>query len=73
MRRWHVEIGLSGLFLLLTALTAVAPDWIELVFRVEPDAGSGSLEWALVAVFGLASVLTALLGRRSYKAAVDSA
>lgn len=48
-RRCWTEIALGGACLVLLALTAVWPDWIELIFGVEPDGGNGALEWALVA------------------------
>ena len=41
----------------LTLLTIVVPDWIEGFFEVEPDGGSGSLEWLLVGVLLLLSVV----------------
>ena len=41
----------------LTLLTIVVPDWIEGIFEVEPDGGSGSLEWLLVGVLLLVSVV----------------
>jgi hypothetical protein len=69
MTKWRVEYALSGVFAFLTALTAVVPDWIEEAFKISPDAGSGSLEWVLVAVFGLAAVVTAGLARRHQKVA----
>jgi hypothetical protein len=48
-------------------LTAIWPDWIEAVFRVDPDSGNGSLEWALVAVLGLAAMCAAVLTWRDYR------
>ena len=54
--RWfRVETGLAVASGLL--LTLVATDWIEIVFRVDPDQGSGSLEWALVAGFATAALV----------------
>ena len=34
----------------LAVLTAVRPDWIELLFGIEPDEGSGSLERLVVGI-----------------------
>jgi hypothetical protein len=66
MTRWRVELAFAIGFVVLTVLTAVVPDWIELVFKVDPDAGSGSLEWSLVVAFAVLAVLSAILGRRDY-------
>jgi len=61
--RFWVEAGLAGLSLALAVLTTFTREWIEIVFRVDPDGGSGALEWALVAALAAASVLSALLAR----------
>jgi hypothetical protein len=58
--RW-IETVSSVLFALLFALTLVSREWIEAIFRVDPDHGSGSLEWAIVAVLGVAAVATGRL------------
>jgi hypothetical protein len=39
----------------LAAVTAVVPDWIEEVFGVEPDGGSGALEWTLTLALAAAA------------------
>lgn len=67
MNRWRVEYALTGVFVAFAALTAAAPQWIELVFKVDPDAGSGALEWVLVAVFAVAAVIAALYGMRDHR------
>ena len=38
----------------------------EVVFRVDPDAGSGSAEWAVVAVLAVVSLCLALTARREH-------
>jgi hypothetical protein len=58
---WEVvSAGMSGV---VAAVTLVWPDWIELVFNVDPDGGDGSLEW-LVAGLATAVTLTLCLAAR---------
>jgi hypothetical protein len=56
----------------LSAVVAVTTlfwrDWIELVFRIDPDRGSGALEWAIVAGCLAASVAFTSLARRDASA-----
>jgi hypothetical protein len=40
----------------LTVVTVVTPDWIEAVFGVAPDSGSGLTERAVLAAFAGVSV-----------------
>ena len=68
MTRWRLELALAGFFAILTVQTAAAPNWIEVVFRVDPDVGNGSLEWALVAGFGVLAAIAAIMGQRHYVA-----
>jgi hypothetical protein len=57
--------GLAGLTsLVLAVLTVVNREWIEELTGLEPDAGSGALEWLIVIAFGLAAVL---LGRMAWR------
>jgi hypothetical protein len=54
-----VRLALAGVSAALLVATIAWPDWIELVFRVDPDHGSGWLEWAIVVVaFGLTVTLS---------------
>jgi hypothetical protein len=52
-RRFWTEIGLGAVCLVALALTAVWPDWIEEVFGVEPDGGSGAVEFGLVGLLAV--------------------
>ncbi|MEH0422888.1 ABC transporter permease [Streptomyces sp. B21-083] len=66
-RRFWVEVALGGLSALLFLVTLVRRDWIEIVFGFEPDAGSGAVEWLVVAVTALVTVLCALGARTEWR------
>jgi hypothetical protein len=65
--RMLLEFGLGGAAGILGLLTLVWRDWIEAVFRVDPDHGDGSLEWMVVVVLLGLAVLLAGLGRRDWR------
>jgi len=45
---------LASLAAALTIITVVRPDWVERWQRVDPDGGSGAVEWAVgLALLGL--------------------
>lgn len=52
--RWRVEAVLGVVFAVAALVTAAVPHWIEAA-GIEPDGGSGSAEWAMVVVLGLAA------------------
>jgi hypothetical protein len=60
MRFW-LEAGTAVLAAATLLATLLWPDWIELVFRVDPDGGSGATEWLVVAVSALAAVTSSAL------------
>jgi hypothetical protein len=66
-RRYWIEAGLGTLSGILFLLTLMVPDWIEEVFRVDPDQHSGSLEWAIVAVLAVLTVAFAALARAEWR------
>ncbi|MDJ0336002.1 hypothetical protein QMG83_12275 [Salinibacterium sp. G-O1] len=65
MIRMILEFVSAGIFLILAIVTAMYPPWIEAVFGIDPDQGSGALEWALVAAFGVVALIAAGLGTRT--------
>jgi hypothetical protein len=69
VNRWRVEYVLASIFAVLGLVTAVVPDWIEAVFKVNPDAGNGGIEWIVVTVFGVLALVAAVYGWRDYRAA----
>jgi hypothetical protein len=49
-RRFWSEAAAAVASGLLAVVTVIWPDWIERGFGIEPDQGSGELEWLIVAV-----------------------
>jgi hypothetical protein len=70
--RGRADVLAAAVFGSLAVLTLVVPDWIEAVFKVEPDGGNGSLEWLIVAGFALVALVFAFDARRSWTAATAS-
>jgi hypothetical protein len=52
---------------MLFAVTVVIPSWIELLFGVDPDRGSGELEWGVVLLALLAWATLSFLARREWR------
>ena len=74
--RLAVEMGIVVCSMAAFVLTLLNRDWIEVLFRVDPDHGNGSVEWLILGFF-LAVALTALAlarveWRRLRIVAVDS-
>jgi hypothetical protein len=66
--RLRLEVALAVASLVLGLVALVWPEWIEAVFRVDPDAGSGSLEWAVAAVLLLLAAGAAVAARSDLRA-----
>ncbi len=66
-RRFWVETSLATLSAIVAFLTALWHDWIEIVFRVDPDHHSGALEWAVVAACIAATITCIALARREWQ------
>lgn len=65
-RAWLATVSaVSGMGLCL--LTLVWSEWIELLFGVDPDGGSGALELQVAGAFLVASVLLAGQARRDWR------
>ena len=68
-RRFWLELGLAGFSAVLLLLTLVTREWIELVFRVDPDHGNGSLEWLVVLAALACTVTFSVLARLEWQRA----
>jgi len=59
--RARVEQWLAFTAAALAVVTLVWRDWLEIVFRIDPDHGDGSAEWMIVGgLLALSALLTAL-------------
>jgi hypothetical protein len=63
-RRVRVETALAGLSAALFVLTLAFPTWIEAATGLEPDAGSGALEFMIAGALLLLAVASGVLARR---------
>ena len=66
-----VEAGLACLSASALLLTLLWADWIEIVFGVDPDNHTGSLEWLIVVGCLCATVLLAGFARQEWRKTVS--
>lgn len=62
-RAW-LEAAAAAVCFCTAVATLVSREWIELLFGIDPDGGSGALEWGVVVAAGALTVLFAVLARR---------
>ena len=65
--RFWLELLVAAVNVGLLVLTALWPQWIELVFRIDPDAGSGEFEWLIAAVTLAISIMCFVLARMEWR------
>ena len=66
--------GVGGGFMwILAFLTLIVRDWIEVVFRVDPDAHNGTAEWLIVLLLGAGVVVSTLLAGHEWRRTFTSA
>lgn len=70
-RRFWLEVGLAVLTACLFVLTLISRAWIEELFGVDPDSGSGALEWAIVVALAVATVALTVLARVEWRRPVE--
>jgi hypothetical protein len=70
--RFWVETGLATLATALAVTTLIWHDWIERVLGIDPDGGSGELEWLLTAALMVLAVGSALAARVEFRRTVAS-
>jgi hypothetical protein len=66
IRLW-IEVALAVITASLAILTLMTREWIEPLFGVDPDAGSGALEWGIVIALAVATVAFSVMARAELK------
>jgi hypothetical protein len=71
-RRFFVEVGLAVVCAVLAVLTVVWRDWLEIVFKVDPDNHSGTWEWIIVVVACALAITFSIASRREWRTASET-
>jgi hypothetical protein len=71
--RFWVELGLGLASTVFAVLTLAWKDWVEILFKVDPDHHSGSLEWTIVAVAVAVTVIALAAARFEWRKAATAA
>lgn len=66
-RRILAESTLAMVAAALAVVTAINAEWIEWLTGLDPDGGSGALEWGIVVVVSLVAVVAGALARRDLR------
>lgn len=67
--RFWLEAGFGTVTTILFLVTLVWRDWIEILFNVDPDEGSGLLEWSIVGALLVATIILFILARYEWRRA----
>ena len=58
---------------MLAAITLFWHDWVEAVFRINPDSGDGSAEWLIILILIPVTVALAVAAPRQWRRAALAA
>jgi hypothetical protein len=66
-RRFWLETGIAIITGVLFAITLIRNDWIEIVFRVDPDNNNGTFEWLIVGALLLVTITLFILASYEWR------
>jgi len=64
--RYWIECTFAGLSACLLILTLAVPEWIEVIFGVDPDGGNGSLEITILSACLIVTIVASVAARREW-------
>ena len=67
--RFWLETGLAILTGILFIITLVWHNWAEIIFNVDPDQGSGLLEWLVVGILLAVTIVLLAMARHEWRKA----
>ncbi|HVB72860.1 MAG TPA: hypothetical protein VNE38_04825 [Ktedonobacteraceae bacterium] len=67
--RFWLETSMAIVAGILFVITLVWHNWIEIIFNVDPDKGSGFLEWLIVGVLLIVTIVLFILARYEWRKA----
>ena len=68
-RRFWLESICGSVTGIVAVMTLFWHDWMEAVFKIDPDSGNGSAEWLIVLVLLLVTVALAMGAQREWRRA----
>lgn len=71
--RFYFEAGAGVITAALFLATLLRPDWIEALFRIDPDNGAGSMERLLVGGLLVMTIVLLSLTRREWRKTMAAA
>jgi hypothetical protein len=66
-RRFWLETGIAIITGILFVITLIRNDWIEIVFRVDPDNKNGTFEWLIVGALLLVTITLFILASYEWR------
>ena len=69
-RRFWIETFLASVTGVLAIITLFWHDWIETIFGVDPDKGTGSTEWLAIVILMIVTTILAADARLEWRRAL---
>jgi hypothetical protein len=67
--RFWLETGMAIVTTILFVITLAWHNWIEIIFNVDPDQGSGLLEWLIAGALFVVTIALFTLARYEWRKA----